>query len=87
MTDSVTVWHSCSLAVWQCDSETVLQCSVAGCTCDNVAVTILWPQQTVRSSCLSSKFNGIGPHPLINGLIQHTFKINFLFVEKFPVIL
>ena len=29
---------------------------------------------------------GLGRNPLINGLIQHTFKINFLFVEKFPVI-
>ena len=25
-------------------------------------------------------------NPLKNGLIQHTFKINFVFVEKFPVI-
>ena len=29
---------------------------------------------------------GLGRNPLINGLIQHTFQINFLFVEKFPVI-
>ena len=25
----------------------------------------------------------LDPNPLINGLIQHTFKINFNFVEKF----
>ena len=29
---------------------------------------------------------GLGYNPLINDLIQHTFKINFLFVEKFTVI-
>ena len=29
---------------------------------------------------------GLGRNPLINGLIQHTFKINFLFLEKFTVI-
>ena len=29
---------------------------------------------------------GLGRNPLINGLIQHTQKINFLFVEQFPVI-
>ena len=28
----------------------------------------------------------LGRNPLINGLIQHTLKMNFLFVEKFPVI-
>ena len=25
---------------------------------------------------------GLGRNPLINGLIQHTFNLNFLFVEK-----
>ena len=29
---------------------------------------------------------GIYSNPLINDLNQHTFKINFVFVEKFPVI-
>ena len=29
---------------------------------------------------------GLGRNPLINGLIKHTFKINFLFVEKFTKI-
>ena len=29
---------------------------------------------------------GLGRNPLINGLIQHTFKLDFLFVEKFTVI-
>ena len=29
---------------------------------------------------------GLGLNPLINGLIQHTFKLNFLFVEKLTVI-
>ena len=29
---------------------------------------------------------GIYSIPLINGQIQHTFKLNFVFVEKFPVI-
>ena len=29
---------------------------------------------------------GIYSNPLINGLIQHTFKIDFVFVEKFSVI-
>ena len=29
---------------------------------------------------------GFGPNPLINGLIQHTFKLNILFVEKITVI-
>ena len=29
---------------------------------------------------------GIYSNPLINGLIQHTFKNNVVFVENFPVI-
>ena len=29
---------------------------------------------------------GFGPNPLINGLIQHTLKLNILFLEKFTVI-
>ena len=29
---------------------------------------------------------GLVRNPLINGLIKHTFKFNFLFVEKFTVI-
>ena len=29
---------------------------------------------------------GIWSNPLKNGLIQHTSKINFVFLEKFPVI-
>ena len=29
---------------------------------------------------------GLGRNLLINGLIQHTFNLNFLFVEKFTVI-
>ena len=29
---------------------------------------------------------GLAHNPLINGLIQHTFKKKILFVEKFPVI-
>ena len=29
---------------------------------------------------------GLGRNPLIHGLIQHAFKINFLFVEKIQVI-
>ena len=29
---------------------------------------------------------GFGPNPLINGLIQHTFKLNILLLEKFTVI-
>ena len=29
---------------------------------------------------------GLGQNPLINGLIQYTFKLNFLFLEKFTVI-
>ena len=29
---------------------------------------------------------GLGRNPLINGLIQHTLKINFLFIEKFTAI-
>ena len=29
---------------------------------------------------------GLGRNPLTSGLIQNAFKINFLFVEKFPVI-
>ena len=29
---------------------------------------------------------GFGPNPKINGLIQHTFKLNILFLEKFTVI-
>ena len=29
---------------------------------------------------------GLGRSPLINGLIQHTLKLNFLFVEKFTAI-
>ena len=29
---------------------------------------------------------GIWSHPLKNGLIQHTSKINFVFLEKFPVL-
>ena len=29
---------------------------------------------------------GFGPNPLINGLLQHTFKLNILFLEKFTVI-
>ena len=29
---------------------------------------------------------GLGRNPLINGLIQHTFKLNILFVEKIIVI-
>ena len=29
---------------------------------------------------------GFGPNPLINGLIQHTFKFNIFFLEKFKVI-
>ena len=36
----------------------------------------------VRARCSME----LGRNPLINGLIQHTFQINFLFVEKFPVI-
>ena len=48
--------------------------------------TAVWPQQTVRLSCWSSMFNGIRPELIKNGLIQHTFKLNILFVEKFTVI-
>ena len=29
---------------------------------------------------------GFGPNPKINGLLQHTFKFNILFLEKFTVI-
>ena len=29
---------------------------------------------------------GLGWYPLMNSLIQHTFKINFLFVEIFPIL-
>ena len=29
---------------------------------------------------------GLGWNPLMNGLIQHTFKLNLLFVEKLTVI-
>ena len=29
---------------------------------------------------------GLGRNPLINGSIQHTFKLNFLLVEQFTVI-
>ena len=36
----------------------------------------------VRARCSM----GLGRKPLLNGLIHHTFKISFLFVEKFPVI-
>ena len=43
-------------------------------------LTTVWLQQTVWSSCWSSM--GFGPNPLINGLIQHTFKLNILFLEK-----
>ena len=39
-----------------------------------------WPR-----SCWPAHRMGIYFKPLINGLTQHTFKINFLFVEKFPV--
>ena len=37
-------------------------------------------------SCWPAHRMGIYSNPLINGLIQHTFKINFVFVEKFSVI-
>ena len=47
---------------------------------------VLWPQQKVRSSCWSSMFNGIRPEPTNNGFIPNTFKLDFLFVEKFTVI-
>ena len=40
-----------------------------------------WP-----SSCWPAHRMGIYSNPLINGLIPQTFKINFVFVEKFPVI-
>ena len=40
-----------------------------------------WP-----SSCWPAHRMGIYSNPLINGLIQHTFKVNFVFVE-FPVML
>ena len=40
-----------------------------------------WP-----SSCWPAHRMGIYSNPLINGLIQHTFKGYFVFVEKFPVI-
>ena len=59
--------------------------SIVGSKSSTVA-TILWPQQTVRSSCWSSMFNGIRPGPLINGLIQNTFKLYFLFLEKLTVL-
>ena len=36
----------------------------------------------VGARCLT----GLGRNPLLNALIQHTLKINFLFVEKFTVI-
>ena len=29
---------------------------------------------------------GFGPNPLMKGLIQHTFKLNILFLEKFTII-
>ena len=29
---------------------------------------------------------GFGPNPLINGLIQQTFKLNIIFLEKFTLI-
>ena len=35
----------------------------------------------VRAQCSM----GLGRNPIINSLIQYTFKINFVFVEKFPV--
>ena len=35
---------------------------------------------------LAQRSMGFGPNPLINGLIQHTFKLNILFLEKFTVI-
>ena len=41
--------------------------------------TILWPQQTVRSSCWSLMFNGIRPQPthkrLNSAYVQHKFLI------------
>ena len=39
----------------------------------------LWP-----SSCWPAHRMRIYSNPLINGLIKHTFKINFVFVEKIP---
>jgi len=36
----------------------------------------------VRARCSME----LGWNPLINGLIQHTFKFNILFLEKFTVI-
>ena len=38
------------------------------------------------SAVVLLELNGIRPEPLINGLIQHTFKLNFLSVEKWTVI-
>ena len=43
------------------------------------------PQQTVRSTCCSSMFNGIRPEPNNKQFIQHTLKLNILCVEKFTV--
>jgi hypothetical protein len=47
-------------------------------------ITILWPQQTVRSSCGSSMFNGIGPEPTYKRFNSAYLQKKFLICRKIP---
>ena len=45
-------------------------------------LTVLWPQQTVRSSCWSSMFNGIRPEPTNKRFNSAYLQIKFLICRK-----
>ena len=61
----------------------VVHCVVVQCNNDIVGLysllgTVLWPQQTVRSSCWSSMFNGSRPEPTNKRLNSAYLQIKFL---------
>ena len=50
--------------------------------CGAASGTVLWPQQTVRSSCWSSMFNGIRPEPTNKRFNSAHLQIKFLVCRK-----